>query len=136
MQTGEPLTLEELQLGGTELKRLHTRREALHIRPDGILEIHLVVKPGRNKSLGSRQRLYTSLPWQKVSINLVRPMPQTQRDNQQIFVLSDHFTDWEDAIPSFDATTPTVATAMDKLIFCYFGLPEQLLSDLGRQFQT
>ena len=37
------MTPEKLQLGGTELKRLHARREALRIRPDGILEIHLVV---------------------------------------------------------------------------------------------
>ena len=43
VQTGEPLTSIELQLGETELKRLHARREALRIRPDGILEIRLVV---------------------------------------------------------------------------------------------
>ena len=43
VQTGEPFTSEELQLGGTELKRLQARREALRIRPDGILEIPLVV---------------------------------------------------------------------------------------------
>ena len=43
VQTGEPLMPEELQLGGKELKRLHARREALRIRPDGILQICLVV---------------------------------------------------------------------------------------------
>ena len=43
LQSRDPLTPEELQLGGTELKRLHTRREALRIRPDGVLEIRLVV---------------------------------------------------------------------------------------------
>ena len=199
VKTGEPLTPEELQLGGTELKRLHARREALRIRPDGILEIRLVVnqkarwcvicppsirktviwethglahagmnrtmarvqlnwywpgmvadvrrilktcevcqvaKPGGNKPPGSRQRLYVGRPWQKVAIDLVGPMPKTRRGNQWILVLTDHFTRWQDALPLPDATAPTVATTLDERVFCYFGLPEQIHSVLGRQFQS
>ena len=41
LQSGKPLTPEELQLGGSELKRLHVRKEALCIRL--VLEICLVV---------------------------------------------------------------------------------------------
>ena len=40
-------------------------------------------------------------------------MSQTQRSNQWILVLSDHFTRWKEAIPLIDATAPTVATALD-----------------------
>ena len=59
VQTGEPLTPEELQLGGTELKRLHARREVFRIRLDGILEIRLVQ---RHRS--GPQRVYPWLdPW-------------------------------------------------------------------------
>ena len=43
IQSGEPLTPENLQLGKTELKRLSARNEALRIRPDGVMEIRLVV---------------------------------------------------------------------------------------------
>ena len=43
LQTDKPLTSEELQLGGTELRRLYARREALRIRPDGVMEIWLVI---------------------------------------------------------------------------------------------
>ena len=43
MQTGEPLSTEELQLSGTELKRLYARKEALRIRTDDVLEIRLVL---------------------------------------------------------------------------------------------
>ena len=199
LQTGEPLSAEELQLGGVELKRLYARKKALRIRTDGVLDIRLVLnekvrwcvvcppsirktviwethglahagmnrtvarlqlawywpgmvaevrrllrtcevcqmaKPGGNKPPSSRQRLYAGRPWQKVAIDLVGPMPKTQRGNQWILVLSDHFTRWQDAIPLTDATAPTVATALDERIFCYFGLPEQLHSDLGKQFQS
>ena len=63
-------------------------------------------------------------------------MPRMQRGNQWILVMSDHCTRWQDVIPPVDATNPTVATALDEQIFCYFGLPEQLHSDLGKQFQS
>ena len=43
LQTGEPPSTEELQLGGTELKRLYARKKALRIRTDGVLEIRLVI---------------------------------------------------------------------------------------------
>ena len=199
VQTGEPLTAEELQLGGTELKRLYARKDALRIRPDGVMEIRLIInqkvrwcvvcpyairktviwethglahagmnrtvarlqltwywpgmvadvrrilktcevcqvaKPGGNKPPGSRQRLYAGRPWQKVAIDLVGPLPRTKQGNQWILVLTDHFTRWQDALPLPDATAPTVATTLDERVFCYFGLPEQIHSDLGKQFQS
>ena len=43
---------------------------------------------------------------------------------------------WQDAIAIPDATAPTVATVLDERVFCYFGLPEQIHSDLGRQFKS
>ena len=63
-------------------------------------------------------------------------MPRTQRGNQWILVLSDHFTRWQDAILLVNATTPTVATSLDERVFCYFGLPKQIHSDLGRQLMA
>ena len=43
VRSGEPLTPKELQLGRTELKRLYIRKDALRIRPDGVMEIRLIV---------------------------------------------------------------------------------------------
>ena len=99
-------------------------------------EVCQMAKPGGNKPPSSRQRLYAGRPWQKVAIDLLGPMPRTWRGNQGILVLLDHFTRWQDAIPLVDATAPTVATAFDERIVCYFGLPEQLHSDLEKQFQS
>ena len=47
-----------------------------------------------------------------------------------------HFICWQDAIPLADAPVPTVTTAHNEQIFCYFGLPEKIHSDLGKQFQS
>ena len=63
-------------------------------------------------------------------------MPKTRRGNQWILVLTDHLTRWQDALPIPDGTAPTVATTLDERVFCYFGLPEQIHSDLGRQFRS
>lgn len=43
LQTGKPLSTEELQLSGTELKRLYARKKDLRIGTDGVLEIRLVI---------------------------------------------------------------------------------------------
>ncbi len=53
-----------------------------------------------------------------------------------MLVLSDHFTRWQDALAIPDATAPTVARTLDERVFCYFGLPEQLHSDRGAQFES
>ena len=84
----------------------------------------------------NRQHLHAGRPWQQVAVDLVGPFPETPRHNKWILVLTDHFTRWQDAIPLSDATAPTVATILDERIFCYFGLPEQLHSDQGVQFES
>ena len=62
-------------------------------------------------------------------------MPETDRRNKWILVLTAHFSRWQDAIALPDATAETVATALDERVFCYFGLPEQIYTDQGTQFQ-
>ena len=86
-----------------------------------------VAKPGGNKPLSSRQRLDACRPWQNVAIDLVGPIPRTQKKPLDSGLVRPfhrlagcHFT---------------VATALVEVIFCYFGLPEQIYSDLGKQIQ-
>ena len=51
-------------------------------------------------------------------------------------VVVDHFTRWQDAFLLPDATASTVATALEERVFCYHGLPEQIHSDQGTQFES
>ena len=199
IQLGEPLTEEQIALGGRELRQLHQRRHALRIGSQGLLEIrvcpqnkarwcvvcptairrttiwqaHSMAHSGMNRTLsriqlawywpgmttevrgvvrscevcqaaksggnhapGGRQRLFVGRPWQKVAVDLVGPMPETNRGNRWILVLTDHFTRWQDAIALPDATAPVVATALDERVFCYLGLPEQIHTDQGAQFES
>jgi len=71
-----------------------------------------------------------------VAVDLVGPMPLTSRGNSWILVLTDHFTRWADALAIPDTSAQTVARVLDQQVFCYFGLPEQIHSDQGAQFQS
>lgn len=98
-------------------------------------EICQTAKSGGLRGNRSRGPLWVGRPWQKVAIDLVGPMPLTPRGNRWILVLTDHFTRWQDAIPIPDATAPVVAEVLDDRVFSYFGLPEELHSDRGAQFE-
>ena len=70
-----------------------------------------------------------------VAVDLVAPMPETSRGNCWILVLVDHFTRWQDALAIPDATAPVVAADLDERVFCFMGLPEQIHTDQGAQFE-
>ena len=99
-------------------------------------EVCQKAKSGGLRTAGRCQHMYAGRPWQKVAIDLVGPMPETRAGNRWILVIMDHFTRWQDAIPLPDATAPVVAAALDQRVFCYLGLPEQLHSDQGAQFES
>ena len=99
-------------------------------------EVCQAAKHGKAPSTTGTRHLYSGRPWQWVAIDLVGPMPLTPRGNRWILVLSDHFTRWAEALPIPDATTPSVASALHTEIFSRFGIPEQLHSDQGTQFES
>jgi len=80
--------------------------------------------------------LYAERPWQVVAVDLVEPMPPTSRGNSWILVLTDHFTRWADVLAIPDTSAPTVTKVLDQHVFCYFGIPEQIRSVQGTQFQS
>ena len=99
-------------------------------------EVCQAAKHGGTKGPQGRQRLYAGRPWQRVAVDLVGPMPETSRGNRWILVLVDHFTRWQDALAIPDATAPVVAATLDERVFCYMGLPEQIHTDQGAQFES
>ena len=78
--------------------------------------------------------LHAGAPWRVLAIDLVGPLVKTPRGNTQLLVITDHFIKWADAIPITDGQASTVAQTLNDRVFAYFGLPEVLHSDQGRQF--
>ena len=99
-------------------------------------EICQMAKDGGTAQAKGTRRLYSGRPWQKLAVDLVGPMPKTERGNVWILVLTDHFTRWQDAMAIPDATAAAVAATLDERVFCYLGIPEELHSDQGAQFES
>ncbi|XP_067928204.1 uncharacterized protein [Watersipora subatra] len=69
-------------------------------------------------------------------MDLLEPFAVTPRENKWVLVLTDHFTQWQDALALPDATALVVANALDERVFCYLGLLEQIHMYQGAQFES
>lgn len=75
-------------------------------------------------------------PLEKVALDLTGPFPETERGNRYLLVIGDHFTKWTEAIPLPNITAVSVAQAFVEHFICRFGVPLEILTDQGRQFES
>ena len=73
-------------------------------------------------------------PWQYIGVDITGPFPITQRNNQYVLVVVDHFTRWAEAFAIPDQTTETIADRLLTGIICRYGLPRVIVSDRGSSF--
>ena len=78
----------------------------------------------------------TGYPMQLVAVDILEPLPESDAGNSYLLVIGDYFTCWMEAFPIPNQEAITVARALVDKFFCRFGLPEQLHSDQGRQFES
>ena len=62
--------------------------------------------------------------------------PESHRGNKNILCVGDYFTKWVSAISIPNQEAQTVATALVEHVFSIFDIPNQLHSDLGRNFES
>ncbi len=75
-------------------------------------------------------------PLERIALDIMGPLPETEDGNQYVLVIGDYFTKWVEAYPIPDQTVETVA---DKLVkeFCFrYGFPLSIHSDQGRNFEA
>ena len=63
-------------------------------------------------------------------------LPETSNGNKYILVAEDYFTRWVEAWPIPNQETKTVAEKLLNEMFFRISLPDQILSDQGRQFEV
>ena len=72
---------------------------------------------------------------ERVGVDILGPFPETDRGNRFIIVVGDYWTKWTEAYSTPNHTAETVAKALVNNFIARFGIPEQLHSDQGREFE-
>ncbi|KAL0394717.1 UNVERIFIED_CONTAM: hypothetical protein Slati_4437900 [Sesamum latifolium] len=68
-------------------------------------------------------------------MDIVRPFPVASGQRKFLLVAIDYFTKWVKAEPLARITEEEVMKFIWKNIVCHFGVPREIISDNGRQFQ-
>ncbi len=75
-------------------------------------------------------------PFYQIGIDIVGPLPITDKGNKYIVVAVDYFTKWPEAKAIPEATAKEVATFIYEEIICRHGCPKKILSDRGSHFNN
>jgi len=70
----------------------------------------------------------------KVSLDIMGPLPITPRGNIYILTMQDLLTKYSVAVPLQEATSLTIADAFVKHFICIYGAPKIILTDQGTNF--
>ena len=72
--------------------------------------------------------------FETMGIDVMGPLPETERHHRFLVVVVDHATKWVEAFPTKDVTATTIAELLYSNIICRFGPPKTLHSDRGTNF--
>ena len=75
------------------------------------------------------------LPFQRIAMDIVGPLPRTQRGNRFILTVCDYATRYPEAIAMPSTEAPRVARELVKL-FSHVGIPDEILTDQGANFMS
>ncbi|UYV73470.1 K02A2.6-like [Cordylochernes scorpioides] len=93
-------------------------------------------KGPQTRSRGKMREYNVGAPFERIAIDVAGPFPVTEDGNKYLLVAMDYFTKWPEvyAIPNQEAAT--VARVLVDNLICRFGVPLELHSDQGRNFES
>ncbi|GFW77832.1 hypothetical protein TNCV_3404071 [Trichonephila clavipes] len=115
----------------TVLKELHGSPTGGHF---GVMKTFQNVCP-RKRTRGRLQLYNVGAPFEQIAFDIQGPLPRPSDDNN-ILVIMDYFTKWPEAYPSPDQEASTVTYVLVQHWISQFGVPLQLHSDQGRNFDS
>ena len=95
-----------------------------------------VARKTTRKPRAPLKRYLVGMPHERVSLDLMGPLNESERGNRFVVVISDHFTKWTESLALPDITAETVARAFVEEWVCRYGPPRFIHSDQGRQFEA
>lgn len=96
----------------------------------------MAAKGPRIRSRGKMQQYNSGAPFERIAMDVAGPFPVTDTGNRYVLVVMDYFSKWPEvyAIPNQEAKT--VAEVFLKNWVSRFGVPLELHSDQGRNFES
>ena len=96
---------------------------------------------GAKKSTGRKRRAalkqyILGAPLERIAVDILGPLPLTPRGNRYVLVVTDYFTKWTESYAIPDQTAPTVAEKLVAEFISRYGVPRQLHSDQGTNFES
>lgn len=93
-----------------------------------------LAKPAHPPVKGPMGHLVAARPNQILAIDFT--LLECSRDgNEQVLIMTDVFSKFTQAVPTYDQQAPTIANVLVKEWFCCFGVPARIHSDQGRSFE-
>ena len=99
-------------------------------------EICQSVKSGGKKAKAPLNNMVVGAPLDRLSADILRPLPKTKRGNTCILVVTDGFTKWVELFALPDESAQTCAQVILNEVICRYGCPLSFHTDQGRNFQS
>jgi hypothetical protein len=74
--------------------------------------------------------------FEMVVMDILGPLPITERGNEYVLVITDYLTRWPEAFALKDTKAETIANVLVDEIICRYGCPRVILSDRGRNLMA
>ena len=93
-------------------------------------------KPGPKKTRAQLGRVPAAAPLERIAVDIMRPIPETNDGNKYILVLKDYFSKWTEAYALKNHTAQTDANIIMEQSISNFGVPRSLHSDQGPESES
>ena len=94
------------------------------------------IKPNQRVRRAPMKNYQVGVPLERVAIDILGPLPVTERGNKYIVVIADYFTRWVESYPVPNHQAHTIANVIMENFFARFGLPRTIHTDQGRDFES
>ncbi len=93
-------------------------------------------KPGPGKGRAPLGHVPVGAPMERLCIDLLGPLPETENGHKYIMVVGCCFTKWKEAYALVDMSAQSVADELVTQFICRFGVPREIHTDQGSQFES
>lgn len=93
-------------------------------------------KGPKTRTRGKMQQYNVGAPFERIAIDVAGPFPETHQGNKYILVANDYFSKWPEAYALPNQEASTVARVLVDNFVSRFGVPLELHSDQGRNFES